>query len=275
MKNRVINSTAFLFAAYFIVHFTSLISQYIILKLFNVRDVVLYFFYNTYSAPAESFWTKIKVFLIFGIGQFMVFMVLMLVLILFFKLSRRDYKLTVFYNWLILVCAAFIISAVFGAPFFREASSLYIVLLWMRFEAGAGGMYVLAIMSLPLIPLVAFFVRRPFLQMSNTTKWIKTKSLRLQFYFFTAIIPFLILSLILSLFIFYLYSYPIINAVSNEGMRLLILGAILFLGAIFSYNKKYLSIHKSNTVHISNTPLVVLIIVIIFSVYTLLWLNLT
>ncbi|MFT4646470.1 MAG: hypothetical protein ACI8ZX_002900, partial [Planctomycetota bacterium] len=33
MKNRVINSTAFLFAAYFIVHFTSLISQYIILKL--------------------------------------------------------------------------------------------------------------------------------------------------------------------------------------------------------------------------------------------------
>lgn len=275
MKNRIINSTTFLLAAYFIVHFTNLGSQYIILKLLSVRDVVMYFFYNSYSIPADTWWTRLKVFLIFGIGVFMVFLLLILVIILLLKLSRKNFKLVVFYNWLIIVCSAFIISSVFSAPFFRESAPMYIVFLWMRFQPGGGGMYFLAILFLPLIPFVAYFIKNPFIKMTNSTMWIKTRSSRLKFFAYTAFIPFFILTIILYIFVYNLYSYPILSAASNEGMRLLVIGAILFFGGLSSFNKNYISIQKSNTTHLLNMPLTILVLVVVLAIYIVLWLNLS
>lgn len=275
MRNRIINSTTFLLAAYFLVHFTNLISQYIILKLFNVRDVVLYFFYTSYSPPAGDWWTRVKVFFIFGIGNFVVLALMILIILLALKLSRKNFKLNVFYNWVIIVCAAFIISSIFSAPFFREASFTYIVLLWLRFQAGGGGMYLLAILTLPLIPIVGYFIKNPFMKMTNTTKLIKSRKLRMKLYFSVAFIPLFVLSIFLYILVYYIYSYPMFNAASNEGMRLLTMFAIVFFGGAFSYNKNFISIQKSNRSHVLNLPFTVLVLVSVVAMYILLWLNLS
>ena len=276
MKNRIINSSTFLLAAYFIIHFFSLGSQYIILKALNVRGVTAYFFYNNYSLPPNSWWSKTKVFLIFGIELFMVFMLLVLALILVTKLSRKNHKLKVFYNWIIVVCSAFIIASILSAPFFREASPMFTVFLWMRFQDGGGGMYILALLSLPFIPLVGYFIRTPFLKMTNTVKTLKSKDVRVRWIFKTAFIPFMGLVGVLVLFVYNLYTYPLLSAASNEGMRLLVIGAILFFAGVFSFkNKNFISIERSNTSHLSNIPLTMLVLVSICAAYVLLWLNLS
>ena len=55
-----------------------------------------------------------------------------------------------------------------------------------------------------------------------------------------------------------------------------IIGAILFFAGVFSFkNKNFISIERSNTSHLSNIPLTMLVLVSICAAYVLLWLNLS
>tara|TARA_B110000037_G_scaffold210660_1_gene261256 strand:- start:8758 stop:9096 length:339 start_codon:yes stop_codon:yes gene_type:complete len=112
--------------------------------------------------------------------------------------------------------------------------------------------------------------------MTNTVKTLQSKKSRVLWIFKTAFIPFMGLVGVLALFVFDLYTYPLLSAVSNEGMRLLVIGAILFFAGVFSFkNKNFISIERSNTSHLSNIPLTMLVLVSICAAYVLLWLNLS
>jgi len=274
MKARILNSTLFLLAAYFIVHFINVLSQYIILSFLSVEKLQLTFFYNTYLSPENHWWSRSKVFLVFGIGTFFVFLLLFLAIMLIVKLSRKKYRLQVFYNWLIIVAAAFVISSFFSATFFKELSPIFTVLSWLYFKNGGEGMYLVSIVMLPLIPFVAYYTNRTFLKMSNSTQWLRTKTKRFQFYVMTAFVPFIILTVVLSVFVSLIYNYSLRHALSSEGLKILVIAAILLFGAFFNFNKKYVSIQKSNTLHHLDLSLTIFIIVSIISSFVILWFNL-
>ena len=274
MKNRIINSTILLFVAYFLVHFLSNLVQYFFLKIFNVPKLVMYFFYNSYEMPINTWWTKVKVFLVSGSATIVSSLIFLLVLILILNISRKKHKLKIFYYWLLIVSSSFVLSSFIAAPFFRESVSVYNVLRWLNFESDGGGIYAIAILMLPLIPIIAYYINKPFIAMANTTRWLRTKKDRVLFYLKVTFVPLIILSLVISVMVFFIYNYPLINAIAAEGTRLFVMASILGFGAFFSFNKKYISIQKSNDTHFVETSFVLLVIVVIIAYYILLWFNL-
>ena len=275
MRNRIINSTLYLFSAYFFVHFLRLISQYLVLQILNLEKLVMYFFYNSYEMPIVTWWTRIKVLLISGIATLTTAIIIAIFLILFLNLSRKKYKLNVLFNWVLLVAVSFLLADFISAPFFREESQMFTVLRWLNFEDGGGGMYAIAILMLPLIPIIGYSTHKPFLSLTNTTKWLKTRKERMKFYSKVTFIPFFILTIVISIMVYFIFNYPLMNVLSNEGMRLTIIASVLFFGIFFSNNKKYISIQKSNTLHLLNKSVLMFIIVFLLSIYILLWFNLS
>ena len=274
MINRIINSTLFLITAYFIVQITRVFSQFQIINLLGMQRIRMSFFYNNYATPDVQWWTRLKVFMINGIGPVSSLLILFISTILFIKLSKRKFKFNVFLNWMIIVSAGFIIADFISPPFFKSQSNLYIIFRWLYLEEGGGGMYFISLIFLPVIPFVGNLINKPFLKIANTTKWLKKKELRLEFFLLTAIIPFLLLSTVL-FGLFYSYiNYGIKHAIPNEGMRLLTIFGILFFGGIFIFNKDYVSIQKTNDMDKITFSLNLLLITVMVAIFFILWLNL-
>lgn len=275
MKNRIFNSTLYLITAYFIIHLSRLFSQYVILKFLNMDNLVMYFFYNSYLPPAIKWWTRAKIFIINGAGTIITLIILFLSIVTFIKLSRKKYKLNVFYNWMIILSSSFLIGDFISAPFYKEISPLFNVMRWLNFENGGGGMYLLAILLIPTIPFLGYLTNKSFIKMANTTKWLKAKNLRMKFFFLNAFIPFIFLLATLFIMIYSVYNYPLMSVLSNEGVRMGVLFSILLLGLFFSFNKKYISIQKSNDMHKIDFSLSLFLISAMLSSFILLWLNLS
>ncbi len=274
MINRIFNSTLFLLTAYFIVQIARITSQFLIINLLGMQRIRMSFFYNNYANPDVQWWTRLKVFMINGIGPAITLLILFICVVVFIKLSKRKFKLNVFLNWMIIVSASFIIADFISPPFFKSQSSLYIIFRWLYLEEGGGGMYFISLIFLPVIPFIGYLTNKPFLKIANTTQWLKTKGLRLEFYLLTAMIPFFLLST--SLFVlFYSYiNYSIKFAIAKEGIRLFVMFGILFFGGIFIFNKNYVSIQKTNDMDKINFSLSLLLITVMVAISFILWLNL-
>lgn len=267
MKNRILNSTILLFAAYYLVHFSYLISQYLALKILGIKNLGFTFFYNSFTAPENSWWTRTKVFLVCGLGLVSIFIILFVFIILLLKLSRRKYILQVFYNWVVIVAASFIIAEFMAAPIFGFSSFLHSLLLWLRFESGGGGMYFLGLFSLLFIPAVAYFTHEIFIRTTNTTVDIKTRTLRLKLYSKLTIFPFLILTFVFSVMLNFYYSYDLNYIIAREAMRFAILGSIIVFGVFFSFNKNFVSIQKQNTFNKINIPLNLFLVILMTAIF--------
>jgi len=274
MKSRIFNSTVLLFAAYYIVHFSYLISQFLALKILDMKTLGFTFFYNAYFPPENSWWTRLKVFLVCGIGLLSAFIILFIFIILMLKLSRKKYLLQVFYNWVIIVSSAFIIADFMAAPIFENYSFIHSLLLWLNFESGGGGMYFLSLFFLLFIPLVAYFTNETFVKTTNTTEDFKTRHARLKLYSKITFIPFVFLALGFLLMLNVHYSYELYSILAREGMRFTILLVILIFGAFFGFNKKFISIQKQNDFNKINIPLNLFLIILMLAIFFISYISL-
>lgn len=274
MKIRVLNATLLLLTAFYIVQLSYVGSQYLMLNILDVNEVMMHFFYNSYIAPENNWWTKSYVLLITGIGTFSSFLVFFISLIAYIKMSRKHYRLQVLYLWLMAVSLSYIIGDFISAPFNGQYANMYNAMRWIGFADGGGGMYVVALLFLVTTPIIAYFINKPFFKTSNTTQFLKTKTMRLKYFFQIAIIPFFTLLFILFIMLNIVFSYEFNYILSREVMHLLSLAIILALSLFFSYNKSYISIYKENTFHHFDLALTLLIFFSLFSIFFLLFLNL-
>lgn len=274
MKGRVFNSSILLIAAYYVVHFSYLIFQFLALKILDIENLGLTFFYNSFLAPENEWWTKLKVFLVCGSGLLAVTILLFIFVILWLKLSRKEFRLQVFYNWIIIVSAAFIIAEFLAAPIFGSSSFLHSLLLWLRFESGGGGMYFLALFFLLFIPVVAYFTHEIFIRTTNTSADIKTRNSRLNIYLKLTFIPFVVLSIVFFFMLKLYYAYDLKYILAREATRFAILGVIIIFGAFFSYNKRFISIQKQNDFNVINIPQSLFLIILMTAMFIISYIGL-
>lgn len=267
MKSRIINSTVLLLAAYYVVHFTYLITQFLALKLLDMENLSFTFFYNSFPAPEHSWWTRLKVFLVCGSGIFAVFVLVFLIALFIYKLSKKRYKLGVFYNWILMVSGAFIIAEFMAAPIFNHSTFMHSLLAWLGFESGGGGMYLVGILFLLFIPVVSYFTNEAFITTTNTTANIRTRSARLKIYFSLTLVPYFVLIIVLSLMLNASFSYDLKYILAREGMRFAALFIIIIFGAYFSFNKNFISVQKQNDFNRVNIPLTMLILIVLFVLF--------
>ncbi|MGB0884915.1 MAG: hypothetical protein ACPGVH_03830 [Chitinophagales bacterium] len=273
MKRRIFNSTIYLVTAFYLCNIAYVLSQFFILKLLNFDRLKLYFFYNSYLAKDATWWTRIKVYLVCGIGIATISAILFIAIISFIKLSRKKHRLQVFYNWLIIVASSIIIAEFVAASFYTEYTNMYFLLRWSNFDHLGSGMYIVTIFALITIPFLAYFTSKYFLKMTNTTKHIKTKSSRLKFYFQTAFIPYFVLVFIFAFLINSVYSYESNYFMSREVMRLAVLGLVLLFGVFFNFNKNYISIQKTNNTHKVNIALSLFLTIAMSAYFVVLYIN--
>lgn len=269
MNKRLFNITLLFITAYITVHLIYLSIVYLAALSVDMPNVQYYFttIYFDYKEYYQE-WTRFKVVMMYGLPSLMMLVLSFLYFVLYFKLDKGDTKLKHFLLWLIIISVSFFIADLITAPYFKR--TLSVVFDWYYFKRES--VFAFSLIVLPVIPLIAYYAYKPFIQIANSRTYLKTKFSRLSFLTSNVILGFLIGMLIISMSLIAVPSYEMRHYFQHDFVRFSVIFFVLIFVLFFSYSKQYIQLSRDNSfekIEVSHAVSLIVILTILYLTLTL------
>lgn len=267
MFKKFFNATFTLFVAYFICHVIYLAVRYISLNIIGIDEAAFYFTSVYYDPYAYESWSRLKIFLVYGLPSFSMFLVALISLTSFLKTEKDNLRIRVFFLWLFLVGLSVLMADIFKAPFIRgDLASVY---EWFYLKKEFA--FLVAILAFLPIPFIASKIDRVFLKTADSRYWIKSRKNRTIYFLNKTLFPLLVVFIFFATLVLVVPSYKLQHLFQTEIIRFFTLSIFLILGAYFAYSKKYIEVKKVNDFQLVSKSKIAVITLFIIAVYILLW----
>lgn len=267
MFKKFFNATFTLFVAYFICHVIYLAIRYISLNIIGVDEAAFYFTSVYYDPYGYESWSRLKIFLVYGLPPFSMLLVTLISFTSFLKIDKDNLRIRIFFLWLLLVSLSILMADIFKAPFIRgDLASVY---EWFYLKREFA--FLIAILTFLPIPFIASKIDRVFLKTADSRYWIKSRQNRTIYFLNKTLFPLLIVFIFFATLVLVVPSYKLQHLFQTEIIRFFTLSIFLVLGSYFAYSKKFIEVKKINDFQIVSKSKIIIITLFLISVYVLLW----